>query len=126
MPAPMAPAPMTATGVRAGSASRDWSSCGVVMRPLWHGARASAAQHLRHRLAPSQLVDELVEVADLLHEGVLDLLDPHAADHPRDLVDPRVELGVGEELLERRPGVQVTLERRLVEPGQPLDDLVQL
>src|SRR3954471_22316547 len=59
-------------------------------------------QDLVHRLAPSELVDELVEVADLLHQRVLDVLDADPADHTVDRGCLRVEVRVGEEVLERR------------------------
>ena len=38
-------------------------------------------QDLLHRLALGELVHELVEVADLLHQRILDVLDPHPAHH---------------------------------------------
>ena len=59
-------------------------------------------QHLLHRLALGELVDELVEVADLLHQRVLDLLDADPAHRPGDQRGVRVERRVGEEVLERR------------------------
>ena len=55
------------------------------------GAVALGAEHLLHRPALRELVDELVEVADPAHEGVLDLLHLDAADGPGD------EGGVGGE-----------------------------
>lgn len=45
---------------------------------------ASAAQHLRHRFALGELVDQLVEVADLLHEGVVHVLHADPAHHSGD------------------------------------------
>jgi hypothetical protein len=60
------------------------------------------AQYFLERLAACQLIDELVEVADLLHEGILDLLDAHTTDDARDERDVRVDVGVAKELLERR------------------------
>ena len=47
-------------------------------------------QYLLHLLAPRQLVDELVQVADLTHQRILDLLDPDAADQAFDLGARRV------------------------------------
>ena len=52
----------------------------------WFGERriagGSGAQDLVHRLALRQLVDELVQVADLLHERIVDILDACAANRP--------------------------------------------
>src|SRR6185436_11333426 len=40
---------------------------------------SSASKDLCHRPALGELVDELVEIADLAHQRFFDLLDPHAA-----------------------------------------------
>jgi hypothetical protein len=54
-----------------------------------------------HLLSLGQLVHELVEVTDLLHQWVIDLFDAHAADDASDQLDVRVQLGsFGEERLE--------------------------
>ena len=45
-----------------------------------------------HLLTFRQLVDELVEVADLLHQRVVDLLDTDAAHDTFDARSVRVEL----------------------------------
>ena len=64
-------------------------------------ALGALAQHLLHRLALGQLVDELVEVADLAHQRLLDVLDPLAADQALDFVTRGIEPGsLGEERLE--------------------------
>ena len=54
-----------------------------VRRALVRG-RASRPQDLVHRLPLGELVDELVQVADLLHQRIVDVLDPHPAHHARD------------------------------------------
>jgi hypothetical protein len=68
----------------------------------------------------------LVEVAELLHERVLDVLDTHAAHDPGDQRSVRVELSVGEELREGRAVVEVAMQLGVVEAGQPLDHRIEL
>ena len=77
-------------------------------------------QDLLHRLALGQLVDELVEVADLLHQRIVDVLDADAAHDPGDRRGVRVELGLGEERPRTSSAVEVLLQRRVVVPGEPL------
>ena len=48
------------------------------------GGGSPRAEDLLHRLASGKLANELVEVADLLHERVRDLLYADAADHAGD------------------------------------------
>ena len=48
-------------------------------RDASRSANVSDARDLFHRLALGQLVDELVQVADLLHERIFDILDAYAA-----------------------------------------------
>ena len=43
--------------------------------------------------AIGQFIDQLVQVTDLLHQRVCDLLHPAAADHPRDLYAPGIHPG---------------------------------
>ena len=57
------------------------------------GAGSLRAEDLLHRLASGKLVNELVEVADLLHERVPDLLYADAADHAGDQLPRRIERG---------------------------------
>ena len=117
------------------------------MRPLWctmwmpwatdpagrtplsrprHGLLATAEDR-PHPLSPGQLVDQLVHPADPLHHRVLDVLDPHSADHARDecrvRVHPRgvVEEGLQVDLVGDRPA-----EAGVVVPREPRDDLVDL
>jgi hypothetical protein len=73
-----------------------------------------AAQSLVHRLAPRQLIDQLVEVADLPHQRVVDLLDAHPTDR------------AGDRRGTRRARGQMTLQGGFVEAGEPLDDAMQL
>jgi hypothetical protein len=68
-------------------------------------------QDLLHRLAAGELVDQQVEVADLLHERILDLLYPHPADDPRDERDVRVESRIDEEVLESGVLCHMMLQR---------------
>src|SRR5690606_4320716 len=89
-------------------------------------AWSSATEYLLHRLALRELVDQLVEIADLLHQRVLDLLDADPADDTLDQAAVRVDPGSGEELLERRAGGKAPRQLSLVVPGQPADHLVQL
>jgi hypothetical protein len=65
------------------------------------------AQHLLQLPALRELVHELVEVADLLHERILDRLDPHPADHAGDAPCVGVQTRPGKELLEGRAGGEV-------------------
>lgn len=52
---------------------------------VWAFSRPSRhTQNLVHRPPSSQFVDELIEIPDLPHEGVLHLLDSHPADHALD------------------------------------------
>src|SRR5215207_9949559 len=55
------------------------------------GAGSQRAEDLRHRLASGKLVNELVEVADLLHERVPDLLYADATDHAGDELPRRIQ-----------------------------------
>src|SRR5688572_11210349 len=84
------------------------------------------SEDLLHGLSSRELVDELVEVADLLHQRILDLLHPHPADDARDERGLGVDVRVGEELLESRSLIQPPLQGPLVESGEPLDDPVEL
>jgi hypothetical protein len=61
---------------------------------------------------PRQLVDQLVEIADLPHHRLLDILHPHPADHPRDRAPRRVHpRRPGEEGLEIRARFQLGRQR---------------
>src|SRR6476646_2203668 len=69
------------------SSTRSWASSRL---PEATDA-PSGAEDLLHRPALGELVHELVEVADLLHQRVLDLLDAHSADHACDQPSVRVQ-----------------------------------
>src|SRR3954469_11086949 len=85
------------------------------------------AEDLLHRLASGKLVDELVEVADLLHERVLDLLYADAADHAGDELTRRIQRwSLGEERLEVRALLQLRAELARAVAGRPVQDLVNL
>lgn len=91
------------------------------------GAGSQRAEDLLHRLASGKLVNELVEVADLLHERVADLLYADAADHAGDELPRRIQRrSLGEEPLEVRALLQLRAELARAVPGQPAQDLVNL
>jgi hypothetical protein len=52
---------------------------------------SACSQHLLHLAPFRQFIHQLVQIADLLRQGVFDLLHPIAADHPRDQVGIRVQ-----------------------------------
>lgn len=83
------------------------------------------AEDLVHLAAFGEFVDEFVEVADLFGEGGLDVLDAVAADEAGDQPGVGVELGLGEELREGRFLLDVLLDLRVGEAGEPADDLVE-
>src|SRR5687767_11954222 len=89
------------------SAASGCARRAIARRPYPVPRARSASQDLAHRLALGELVDQLVQVTDVAHQGVLDLLDADAADRPGDQRRIRVELRVGEELLEGGAGGQV-------------------
>src|SRR4051794_11949129 len=86
----------------------------------------SAAQDLLERPSLRELIHQLVEVPDPLHERVLDRLDAHPADGPGDERCVRVQARAGKEVSERRSGGEVPLQLGLVVPGEPADDGVEL
>src|SRR5215218_10486971 len=93
----------------------------------WCAPGLRRAEDLLHRLASGKLVDELVEVADLLHEWVLDFFYADAADHAGDELPRRVQRGsFGEEPLEVRALLQLRVEFALAVAGQPAQDRVNL
>src|SRR5690606_28672478 len=90
-------------------------------------ARRSAAQDLVHRLPLRELVDQLVEVADLAHERIFDLLHAHATDHAFDELARRVKLrGLVEEQLEILLLLQLALQLSLAVASLPADDRIHL
>src|SRR3989344_4766276 len=96
-------------------------------RPSRGSGHSPRPQHLLHRLALRQLVDQFIEVPHLAHERVLDLLDPIAADHAGDQEAVRVHRRrLGEKGLEVCPVGQQLLQLILRIAGQPADDLVHL
>src|SRR4051794_26281805 len=105
-------------------ASNPSSSAAATRRSTMACARlirsSCLPQDARHLLAARELVHELVEVPDLLHERILDLLHPHPADHPGDELDVGVEPGIREEIGEGGSVGQVTGEVCVVEARQPV------
>src|SRR5690606_15363900 len=88
---------------------------------------ASAPLDPVERLARGEFVDDLVELAQLAFERVLDLLDAIAADHAGDQVAVRVELrSLREEGLEVGLARNLIGEARGVVSRQPFDHLVEL
>lgn len=84
-----------------------------------------------HALLPQDVLHllslrQLVEVAAILGQGVLDLLDAVDADQARDLRGIGVELRLLEELLDGRPLRDVLLDLSLGEAGQSGDHLLQV
>src|SRR5262245_41511595 len=75
----------------------------------------SLPQDLVHRLSPGQFIHQLVQVTDLLHELILDLLHPIAADHAGNLGDVGVDPWCpGEECLEVDLLVDLLLQRLFI------------
>ena len=77
---------------------------------------ASGPQDLVHRLSLGELVDQLVEVADLLHQWIVDVFDTHPADHSCDQRGIRIEARGGKEVLERRALGEVMAQRLSSKP----------
>ena len=75
----------------------------------------SGPNNLRHRAALRELVDEFVEPANLLHQRVVNVFDPHAADDPRDERSLGVEMGRVEEVGERGAALQMRTQFVLAE-----------
>src|SRR5690606_33149361 len=87
----------------------------------------SAAQDARQLLPARELIHQLVEPADLLHQRVLDLLDAYAADHALDEAHVGVHTRrLGEEGLEVGTVGDDLLELLLGVAGEPGDDGVEL
>lgn len=101
--------------------------CGSIPPISARKRRGSGSQDLFHRLPLREFVDELIEVADVLHEGVLDFLHADAADGALDLGAVWVEAGgLGEEGLERGLGIELVPQGGGGVAGQPVDDPVNL
>lgn len=84
-------------------------------------------QDFLHLFALREFVDQLVEIADLAHQRLLDLFDPHAADNALDQFPRRIEFRrLGEEGLEVGLLFDMRIERSLRVARQPADDLVDL
>src|SRR5688572_28462626 len=82
---------------------------------------------LLHGPALGQLIHELVQVTDVAHQRVLDLLDAHAADGARDLAGVWIEAGrLVEEGLEVALPFDLFRQRLPAVARQPADDLVHL
>jgi hypothetical protein len=91
----------------------------------WHRRDASLPQDLLHRLSLRQLVDELVEVADLSHQRVFNVFHAHAAHNALDQRAVRMDPGrLGEEGLEVALPFDLPPQPRPVVTRQPADDLI--
>src|SRR5262245_30323475 len=90
-------------------------------------ARGLFAEDLFHCLALGEFVDEFVEVADLAHHRLLNLLHTDAAydagDQKAKRVHPR---RVCEEIFEARLLRKLSFQRGLTVAGEPAEDLVDL
>jgi hypothetical protein len=85
------------------------------------------AKDLFHRLALGEFVDEFVEVADLAHHRLLNLLHADAAYDAGDQRAGGVHLRrVREEILEARLLRKLGFQRGLAVAGEPAEDLVDL
>ena len=95
------------------------------MTPGRSGARLFA-EDLFHRLALGEFVDEFVEVADLAHHRLLNLLHADAANDPGDQKARRVHLRrMREEILEARLLRKLGFQRGLAVAGlsvTPVED----
>src|SRR5262245_44261865 len=90
-------------------------------------ARGLFAEDLFHRLALGEFVDEFVEVADLAHHRLLNLLHADAAYDAGDHKAGRVHLRrVREEILKARLLRKLDFQRGLAVAGEPAEDLVDL
>lgn len=93
-------------------------SCDIVSRELFF-------QHFFHRFSFRELIHELVEVADFLHESVFHVLDFVSTDGPCDEEAIRVEFSFSEKSLEVDSGFEHIRESFLIIPREPLDDLIE-
>src|SRR5262245_56616483 len=85
------------------------------------------AEDLFHRLALGELVDEFVEVADLAHHRLLNLLHADAAYDVVDQKARRVHLRrVREEILKACLLRKLGFQRGLAVAGEPAEDLADL
>src|SRR5574338_342592 len=85
------------------------------------------AQDLLHGPALRQLIDQLVQVPDLAHQRVVDLLDADPADDAGDLAGIWMQRWrFAEEGLEVLPAFNLLRERFGTVARQPADDLVHL
>jgi hypothetical protein len=85
------------------------------------------AEDIFHRLALSEFVDEFVEVADLAHHRLLNLLHADAAYDAGDQKARRVHLWrAREEILEARLLGKLGFQRGLAVACEPAEDLVDL
>src|SRR5262249_40884833 len=92
-----------------------------------YGYSCSLPQDFVHGLALGQLIHQLVQVTNLLHELILDVFYPIAADHAGDLRDVRVDSWCpGEESFEVDPLVDLLLQRLFIVAREPLDDGMHL
>src|SRR5688572_22710951 len=85
------------------------------------------SQDLLHGPAFRQLIDQLVQVPDIAHERILDLLDSHAADDTGDPAGVRMQRWrFAEERREIRFSLNVLRQRPRGVACQPADDFVHL
>lgn len=94
-------------------------------RDVFHGR--ILPQNLLHRFALRQLVNQLIQIANLAHYPVLDVFYPNSADHSLD----RRSLWIGSrrfcvESFKVRTFLQLFLKLFLTVAGQPTNDLVDL
>ncbi len=95
-----------------------------VVRVADTGLLAKDALHL---LSSGKFIDELVEIADFLHEWIGNVLHSHPTYEPTDKADIRVQSGrLVKEGLEGDASVNDLLEPRASVTREPGDDLVQL
>jgi hypothetical protein len=84
-------------------------------------------QNLLNRLSLGELVDKLVEIADLALQRLPDILNPIAANRTGDERPRRVQgRRVREECLEVGIPLDLRFQARLRITGKPADDLVDL
>src|SRR5215468_5695082 len=98
-----------------------WAATANIEKPC------SLPQDLVHGLSFGQFIHQLVQVTDLLHELILNLLHPIAADHAGNLGDVGVNPWCpGEESLEVDLLVDLLLQRLFIVAREPLDDGMHL
>src|SRR5688572_436893 len=105
------------------AASRRSSSSTASRRPL---SPSDLPQDLLHRPSFCQLVDQLVEITNALHDRVLNLLNTDTAYRARHERARGIHPGFGNEGLDVRPLLENAIQLLLGVASQPADDLVDL